>query len=130
MGADIISSSLVLDSLQDRLREAESNVTVPLREAYSQWKQRAAEREARHATVSLEQEPLGVSIGKVIAVAAAVAAAAAVYKALSSQSPTPQILREIHESLPEYSSTNEATAAEIEDRLSAVENRTPEASSY
>jgi negative regulator of sigma E activity len=118
MGADTISSSLVFHSLQDRLREADSNATVPLREAYQQWKQRAAERDAQNPAVFVEQESFIVSIGKVVAVAAAVAAAAAVYKALSSQSPTPDVLRKVREALPwESSDSPQSLAREMEANL-------------
>ncbi len=104
MGMGIVSSPLVLESLQDRLQEAESNSTIPLRAAHQLWRQRAAERESAQISAWSKAEYGGVTFGKVVAVAAAVAAAAAVYRALSSQSATPDTLNRIRELVPEPSS--------------------------
>jgi hypothetical protein len=90
MSTGIVSSPAVLESLQDRLREAEDNLTVPLRDAHQQWMQRAQERERSGKFGSAEQS-LPVSVGQVVAIAAAVAAGAAVYKMLSSPAPSPEV---------------------------------------
>ncbi len=116
MSPDLAAGPLDLESLGDRLAEADRTETVPLRVAHQEWTNRAL----APATAS-SQEPFGASIGKVIAIAAAVAAAAAVYKALSSQPASPEVLAKLRNTAtqPDY--------GELRDILPGTEARSPEA---
>ena len=100
MATGIVSDPFLLESLQDRLSEAEQDLTVPLRDAQQQWRRRALERE-RSAPVAGMEQSFSLSVGKVVAIAAAVAAGAAVYKILSSEAAGPEVISRIRENLPQ-----------------------------